>query len=331
MSGESKNGSAAAGSGAGSGAAANNKNKTYRYLGDLTLEEGEAIFTKGRRFTGLSTPEEPIFVLLIGTPGSGKSTALARLPELVGLNPDDAVQISLDSLVESLEPFRAKTAEIATAMLTERGLALQNNLGENVVSNIASKTSGPYLSFMKAKKNNRPGKVGKPLEQSLNEMRFALLEKALSEGKNIIYERTISDASKDTLREEVFARIRASGKPYKVYVVYTKIDDPAVLRERLRRRPLGMMQRNPPFFRGVPATLAEKFIGNHEEYFRRFLLPLEGEGVQLVVVYWDGRPDLFIPARPAKAEGENASTSNKAGGRRKTRRQSKKKRMTRRK
>jgi predicted ABC-type ATPase len=339
MSGESKNENGVAESALGVVAAVpKNKNKTYAFLGDLTPEQGEAIFTKGKRYAALPSPEQPTFVLLIGTPGSGKSTALARLPELVGLNPDDAVQISLDSLIESLEPFRAKTAAIATTMLEERGLPLRNNLPENVVSNIAGKTSGPYLSLMKAKKNNRPNTLGKPLAMSLNEMRFALLEKALAEGKNIIYERTISDSKKDTLREEVFERIRASGRPYKIYVVYTKIDDPTVLRERLRKRPLAMMERNPPFFRGVPAVLADKFIANHEEYFRRFLLPLEGEGVQLVVVFWDGRPDLFIPARaPATPEAENAPKTNKTanalGGarKRKTCRHQKKKRITRRK
>jgi hypothetical protein len=321
---EEKNASAAA--------AATNKNLTYPYLGSLTKEEGELIFSGRKGYNALPSPPRPIFVLLIGTPGSGKSTALARMGELVGLDPNTAVQISLDSLIESLEPFRAKTSEVATEMLSESGLELRNNLPEEVVGEIAGKTSGPYLSFMRSKKNNRPGKTGKPLEMSLNEMRYYLLEKALAEGKNIIYERTISDASKDSLKEEVFARIAASEKPYKIFVVYTKIDDEEVLRDRLRRRPIGMMRRNPPFFRGVPSVMARKFIANHEEYFRRYLLPLESEGVQLIVLFWDGRPDLFIPERVAPAATENAlkdktkenKAANAQGGKRKTRRANRK-------
>jgi energy-coupling factor transporter ATP-binding protein EcfA2 len=317
MSGETKEneGSAAA-------AAAESKNLTYPYLGSLTKEKGELIFTRRKGYNHMPSPEQPIFVLLIGTPGSGKSTALARMNELVGLDPENAVQISLDSLIESLEPFRAKTSEIATKMLAASGLELRNNLPEEVVGEIAGKTSGPYLSYMKAKKNNRPGKVGNPLEMSLNEMRYYLLDKALAEGKNIIYERTISDASKDSLKEEVFARIAASGKPYKIFVVYTKIDDETELRDRLRRRPIGMMKRDPSFFRGVPSVMARKFIANHEEYFRKYLLPLESEGVQLVVLYWDGRDPQYIPERPAAAATENApkETANAKGGKRKTRR-----------
>lgn len=301
-----------------------NRNIVFPYLGTLSIDQGEMIFTNGQGYDKLPTPEQPIFVLLIGTPGSGKSTALARLPDLVGLNPKEAVQISLDSLVESLEPFRAKTTAIAQAMLEERGFNLGTNLPENVVSNIAGKTSGPYLSYMKSKKNNRPGKVGQALPMSLNEMRYALLQKALTEGKNIIYERTISDAKKDTLKEEVFAQILASDRPYKIYVVYTKIDDEVLLRDRLRRRPLDMMARNPPFFRGVPSSLAGKFIANHEEYFRKYLLPLQDEGVQLIVVFWNGEPDLYLPPKPpAAAAAPNEAVVNVSrnikGGKQKTR------------
>ncbi len=320
-------------SAAGAPPANKSKNLTYPFLGDLTKEEGELIFTGRKGYNRLPSPEQPIFVLLIGTPGSGKSTALARLDELVGLRPEDAVQISLDSLIESLAPFRAKTSELATKMLAERGLELRNNLPEEVVGEIAGKTAGPYVSYMKAKKNNRPGKVGNPLEMSLNEMRYYLLDKALAQGKNIIYERTISDASKDSLREEVFAKIAASGKPYKIFVVYTKIDDEEVLRDRLRRRPIGMMKRDPQFFRGVPSVMARKFIANHEEYFVKYLLPLQAEGVQLIVVYWDGRDPQYIPERPAPAVAENApkekdegnKEGNAKGGKRKTRRRTNRK------
>ncbi len=316
-------------------AAATNKNLTYPYLGSLTKEEGELIFSGRKGYNALPTPDQPIFVLLIGSPGSGKSTALARLDELVGLDPNDAVQISLDSLIESLEPFRANTSRLATEILAESRLPLRNNLPENVVGAIAGKTSGPYLRLMRSKKNNRPGQVGKPLEMSLNEMRYYLLEKALAQGKNIIYERTISDASKDSLDEEVFARVYGSGRPYKIFVVYTKIDDEGALRERLRRRPIGMMKRNPPFFRGVPSVMARKFIDTHEAYFERFLVPRQRDGVQLVKVFWDGRKDEYIPELPgsgaaaaAAAAAENAEkastsgnkTENKGGGRRKTRR-----------
>lgn len=309
--------------GANEAAPPNTRNIVFPYLGSLDDQQAEMIFTRGKGFDKLPSPTQPIFVLMIGTPGSGKSTALARLPELVGLNPDEAVQISLDSLIESLEPFREKTTSIAMEMLRESGYGPQNDIPEELVSAIASKTSGPYLSYMRAKKNNRPGRIGKPLPMSMNEMRYALLDRALTLGKNIIYERTISDASKDTLREEVFAKIAASRKPYKIFVVYTKIDDEGALRKRLYGRPLGMMKRSPPFFRGVPASMAGKFISTHEEYFNRFLRPLASEGVQLITVFWDGRPDEYMPSK-AENVPKNTVPSSSGGRRRQTKRKIKK-------
>lgn len=274
---------------------ANQRNIIYPYLGDLNEKEAELILTAGKGFDGLPTPEVPIFVLLFGTPGSGKSTALRRMESLTGLNPDDAVQINLDSLVESLVPFRNATRKIATNMLNEKGIKNYNSANRNTVSGIAGKASGPYLSMMRSKKNNRPGRIGKPLDYSPNDLRFLILEKALGLGKNIIYERTVSDAKKDTFGPEVFEKIKASGKPYDVYVVYTKIDDTDVLGERLRKRPLSMLKRNPPFFRGVPPSLAGKFIAAHEEYFEKFLRPrIESGEVKGRVVFADGRENLIM-------------------------------------
>ena len=291
------------------------KNKTLPYRGSLDEKAAELIFTDGKGFDGLPTPDQPTFVLLFGTPGSGKSTALKRMEKLAGLNPKDAVQINLDSLIEPLEPFRLATAKIAFEAFETKGVANTNSANEATVAEIAGQASGPYMSLMRSKKNNRPGHEGEPLPYSIQDLRFLMLELALKAGKNIIYERTVSDAKKDIYGPEVFDKIKASGHPYKVFVVYTKIDDEAILRERLRSRPLGMLKRNPPFFRGVPSTLAKKFITAHEEYFQKFLVPrIESGEVKGRVIFWDGRDDLFM----------------NGGNRRKTRRSRKSKRKTRR-
>jgi predicted ABC-type ATPase len=273
----------------------NPKNITYPYVGSLNEKEAEMIFTAGKGFDGLSTPDEPIFVLLYGTPGSGKSTALKRMDGLAGLDPADAVQINLDSLIEVLEPFRLMTAKIAFGAFEEKGIENINSSNQATVAEIAGKASAPYLSIMRSKKNNRPGHEGEVMKYNILDLRLLMLDLALKAGKNIIYERTVSDSKKDILGPEVFEKIKASGHPYKVFVIYTKIDDEEVLKERLRMRPLSMLKRNPPFFRGVPSTLAKKFITAHEEYFRNFLEPRIAAGeVKGRVVFWDGRGDLFM-------------------------------------
>lgn len=297
----------------------NPKNTTYPYLGSLNEKEAEMIFTNGKGFEGLSTPAEPIFILLYGTPGSGKSTALKRMEKLAGLDPADAVQINLDSLIEVLEPFRLATAKIAFTAFEEKGVENINSANQATVAEIAGKASGPYLTIMRSKKNNRPGHEGEVMEQNILDLRLKLLDNALKAGKNIIYERTVSDSKKDTLGPEVFDKIKVSGHPYKVFVIYTKIDDEELLKERLRTRPLTMLKRNPPFFRGVPSTLAKKFITAHEEYFRKFLEPRIAAGeVKGRVVFWDGRDDLFMNG--GKRRKTRRSKSYKSRKSRKTRR-----------
>ena len=314
------------------------RNIVYPYLANLTTREAEMIFTGGRGFEGLPSPPSPFFVLLFGSPGSGKSTALARLPELIGEDPNTAVQISLDALVESLEPFRQRTSKIATNILVAKAKAEAEAAAEEgkspedvevfidlnatngpTIGEIGGKTSGIYVSYMKSAKNNRPGHEKNSLEMSLNDMRFTLLTRALADGKNIVYERTISSVKEDTLQEEVFAKIAASGRPYRIFVIYTKIDDPEVLGERLRRRPIEMMKRNPPFFRGVPPFLAGKFIKAHEDYFVKYLLPRR-ETVQLIVVPWNADVIRIPMGTPGAAPAASTSTSTgnaRRGGNRK--------------
>jgi hypothetical protein len=296
----------------------NPKNTTYPYVASLNEKEAEMIFTSGKGFDGLSTPDEPIFVLLYGTPGSGKSTALKRMDKLAGLDPADAVQINLDSLIEVLEPFRLMTAKIAFGAFEEKGIENINSANQATVAEIAGKASGPYMTIMRSKKNNRPGHEGEFMDKNILDLRLGMLDLALKAGKNIIYERTVSDFKKDTLGPEVFEKIKESGRPYKVVVIYTKIDDEDILKERLRSRPLAMLKRNPPFFRGVPSTLAKKFITAHEEYFRKFLEPRISAGeVKGRVVFWDGREDLFMNGGKRRKTRHNRRNLRKS---RKTRR-----------
>jgi hypothetical protein len=245
-------------------------------MGDLLFETrreivdggAEAIFTGGRGWGGLSASRpRPFLVLLYGPPGSGKSSALTQevIEKGLGLGIDGAAKISLDSLVESLVPFRRATA----------GLWRQVEEGEDPVNKMSGKAGAVYLNYMKRTGNNSVDPVAKkgPLPD-LIAVRNAGLEEAMKKELDILFEMVISSAEKDKVGEEIFSRLKALGKldKYDVYVVYPWVRQD-VLEERMRTRPHKQMKEEEPFFRGVSPKLAGRFIQWHREYLQNFIFP----------------------------------------------------------
>jgi hypothetical protein len=234
----------------------------------------EAIFTGGRGWAGLTREREaedrPFLVLLYGPPGSGKSSALTRevVTEGLGLQTENAASISLDSLVESLVPFRRATAEIWGKEDFGKTKEGKNKTKEGVAA-------GVYLNFIQRTGNNSLNMEAKkgPLPK-LIDVRNSGLEEAIVREIDILFEMVISDTKKDKVGEEIFERLERLGKldRYDIYVVYPWVES-GVLQERLRKRPLKQMKEEVPFFRGVSPKLADMFINSHREYMKKFIFP----------------------------------------------------------
>lgn len=78
----------------------------YEKLSDLTPEVVDSLYGIDK-----ATPvADPVFVFMIGSPGAGKSQGHAQLAELEILKDKNYCTINLDSLLESLKPFRAGSA-----------------------------------------------------------------------------------------------------------------------------------------------------------------------------------------------------------------------------
>ncbi len=99
----------------------NKKNKTrkqtggkqlYANLNQITPEEIEKIFCKGRTITDLEKSDTPIFILKWGPPGSGKSSEKVTeiIERVTRVNLDNYMNFSSDEIVESVLPFRHETA-----------------------------------------------------------------------------------------------------------------------------------------------------------------------------------------------------------------------------
>lgn len=242
----------------------------YPYRKSVQLSEAFEIFTRhvpedkrsisALRAAAAARPK-PFFVLLYGPPGSGKSYTFANLSDIIeGVNAGDAVSISLDALAESVKPFRNKSLSL---FQESRGNAKKLKEVENAYR---STIMGKYNNEFAASSKNKAAKE-KPTYKSLNEVRGEALNSAIEKRLNIIYERTVSTASKDILQDEIFAKVKGI---YTVYVIYPQVDV-LKLQNRLRSRVQSMSATG--FARYVDPEQAEAFLGTHETYMATFLQP----------------------------------------------------------
>ena len=246
-------------------AALNSVNTTYPSLSAIGLQQILEILSahSGHTYADLPTPPEPTFIFLLGSPGSGKSSAVAKLKELTGLASTDAIDISLDTIIESIGPYRAKTAKIGS----------NNSLINSEKIGASSKV---YLNYMLSKKNINDPAMPK-LPDSMFNLREKVTQQAIMDGKNIIFERTAGKPDKDTIIGPILEELAATKKPWKIFVIHT-FAEPRTIASRLSNRPKSMMLKNPPFYRGVPPSKAEEFVETHKKFVDTFVLPRAAAG-----------------------------------------------------
>lgn len=132
------------------------ENTTYPTADNINLERGQNLSTEhaDKRYKNLKSHEEPYFLFLTGAPGTGKSTAISKLKEFAGLDPSDAIHVSLDTLIESVRNFREKS------------------------TNGVTKPASIYSKYLSNK--------------HLTGLKKEIFQQAVKDKKNIIYEKTAS-------------------------------------------------------------------------------------------------------------------------------------------
>lgn len=132
------------------------ENTTYPTADNINLGRGQNLSSEhtGKAYKNLKSHDEPYFLFLTGSPGTGKSTAISKLKEFAGLDPSDAVHVSLDTLIESVRNFRNKTAKNT------------------------SKSQSVYSKYLSNK--------------HLTALKKEIFQQAVKDKKNIIYEKTAS-------------------------------------------------------------------------------------------------------------------------------------------
>jgi hypothetical protein len=240
----------------------------------------------------LTVKEKPTFVFLIGAPAAGKSTGHTLLQErgIVHRKGKDGSRdyatINVDTLLESLIPFREATATAAkmgVPLTALRGyVSKQPNLGfvsglqkelfpENVEEKAGAKKKGkvanaeavPSAAFEEKKTMCTPilkeiiGSyadilAGKPMPKNLNQIMDDAIRRIIDARVDIVYETTFSSDKKFMELYEIL-----KGTPYMGQIIIMHIQgnpDNVGTKAELRQR-YGMLSEPVPFQRLVPTNL----------------------------------------------------------------------------
>lgn len=229
----------------------------------------------------------PVFVILAGSPGAGKSSGHVAAAAL-GLLPAGSpyATINLDTLLESLAPFRAassmahflKQDPVAREIARFASIAAYGTRRENLGLFKWYDTARPELAAAGVDPKtlaafNSVRAEFAPLTDAeaparLLDINAAAMQRAVAKRVPIVWETTLSLAARsgrvakiDDLMEEL------AGTPYRVVIIHVT-GDPAAIAARIRaRQEYGMPYEVPPYYRYVKATpesVAEYVAANAE-------------------------------------------------------------------
>jgi hypothetical protein len=223
----------------------------------------------------------PTFLFIVGSPGAGKSSGHAHAIEAGLLPAGDYATINLDSLLESMAPFRA--ASSMAHLLKQRYKPLvkfasifaygtrKENLGlfkwyDEAHEELAAVDPATIAQLNRVRATYAP-LAGAEAPAKLMDLNEAAIQRAISRGINIVYETTFSLTKKGrvTKFDEIIEMLKDT--PYKV-AVYHVHGDPREISLRIRaRQEFGMPHEEYPFYRYVswaPGAV-EEYIGKTAE------------------------------------------------------------------
>ena len=246
--------------------------------------------------TTTATPkDEPKFVWLVGAPGAGKSTGHRAAIEEGLLTPNDYATINVDTLLESLLPFRVGSAmgHLAThafpdeATVKFSSISTYHTKKENVGAfgwyNTARPTIEEKDPALVAELNSlrapfNPLK-GKEKSRSLLDKTEAAIRRAIAKRVDIVYETTLSvnSAGRVVKFDELMAELKDT--PYTVHVFHVTASA-SNIRQRLEaRQEFGMPYEERPMYRVFPGAMTAKIAAGTAAGVAALQEKYTGEGV----------------------------------------------------
>lgn len=254
--------------------------------------------------------DAPNFIFLVGAPGVGKSSGHAFAIKngfLPSREEGGYATINLDTLLESLTPFRAGSAmgHIVTHMPHVRDHAKFSTLQsygsrhENVgafkwynTAHPAMREADPELvdALNGVRERFVPLRnIELPKGSSLMDINEAAIERAVERSVSIIYETTLSLNKKEgrvIKLDKIMALLEAKGPQYRVVLIHMTAPPEEIAVRIHHRQEFGMPYEKHPFYRYVPADpkaivamargTAEAVSAIEEQYGGRIdVIPLE--------------------------------------------------------
>jgi len=197
---------------------------------------------------GATPVESPMFLFLIGAPGAGKSSGHGYAIESGILQAGNYATINLDTLLESLEPYRAATAIAHYLGKTSAPSYTSNkeNLGA-----FDWYDDSPSEEFNSVRSRFLPLK-GQVAPQSLVDINDHALARAIDKNINIVYETTLHLSRSGRVKKVDDIMSYLKKRPYRV-VFYHITGDPRDVAARIHaRQEYGMSDKEAPFYRYIP-------------------------------------------------------------------------------
>jgi|LauGreDrversion4_2_1035121.scaffolds.fasta_scaffold142115_2 dephospho-CoA kinase len=268
---------------------ASSNNIYFDELKNITLDSVVKIFSKGKDISELKPHNDnPTIMILAGSPGVGKTTSAKKLiPQILGdkYKYDNFYNISLDSLVERVKPYREVTHSLYKEITKYKGKLNNNNtaLLSTIYLNTIMSTSQNFnlgntrkkvISKIRGYNIHRNKTIRNKDILSLNKWRNQGLDYAIKNGLNILYDTTLQPKT-DVIKRDIVPLLHKYTKnehtnKYTVIIVLVEADEETI-KERIRGRHKSMLEEKTPYIRAVSIPIVKQFIEMNEEGFNKAL------------------------------------------------------------